>query len=137
MKAFNFTFIILFIVAAILQYNDSDPYIWIPFYLYAAFLSYQAFLKKYNFGLYYIGLAVYIVYAAYLFFDDTGVVNWIKRHHAESIVRTMESEKPWIEETREFFGLVIVICVLLTNMWWLGKRRSKKKKKFVKSPVNE
>jgi hypothetical protein len=36
----------------------------------------------------------------------------------------MEASKPWIEETREFFGLVIVIVVLLINMF-VGSRKGK------------
>ncbi|MEP7164352.1 MAG: transmembrane 220 family protein [Ferruginibacter sp.] len=129
MKVFNITFITLFIIFAALQYNDPDPYIWMPIYLYAAFLCYQAFHKKYKPGLYYIGLAIYAVYAAYLFFDRTGVIHWIKRHNAESIVENMQATNPWIEETREFFGLLILIGVLLLNMWSLGRKGKKKKKK--------
>jgi hypothetical protein len=40
----------------------------------------------------------------------------MEEHHAESIVQSMQASKPWIEETREFFGLVIVIAVLVINM---------------------
>lgn len=128
MKAFNILFIILFVSFAALQYNDPDPYIWMPIYLYAAFLCYRSVQKRYNPGLYFIGLAVYAVYAAYLFFDKTGVIHWIKRHQAESIVKTMQATKPWIEETREFFGLLILIVVLLLNMRWLSRLSRKKKK---------
>lgn len=121
MKIFNIVFIIYFIIAAALQYNDPDPYLWIPIYLYAAYLCYRAIQKKYNPLLYYIGLFVFSVYAIILFFDKTGVLNWTKEHHSESLVQSMKATKPWIEETREFFGLVIVIAVLLLNMRWLRK----------------
>ena len=124
MKVFNIIFIILFIVSAALQYNDPDPYVWIPIYLYAALLCYWATRKRYNPALYVVGLAVYTGYAIYLFFNKTGVLNWVKEHQAENIVQTMKATKPWIEETREFFGLLIVIVVLIINMVWL--RRSSK-----------
>ena len=123
MKVFNIIFIVLFIVFAALQYNDPDPYIWMPIYLYAAFLCYQAIKGKYNPMLYIIGLVVYLAYAAYLFFDRTGVLDWAEVHHAENIVQTMKAEKPWIEETREFGGLVIVVLALVANMLWLGKKK--------------
>ena len=116
MKIFNIILIIILILFAAVQYNDPDPYIWVPIYLYAAFLCYQALKYKYNPTLYVIGLVAYLGYAAYLFFDKTGVLDWAKEHHAESIVQTMKAEKPWIEETREFGGLVIVILVLLINL---------------------
>ncbi len=123
MKIFNIVFIIYFIIAAALQYNDPDPYVWIPIYLYAAFLSYRAIQGKYNPVLYYIGLAIFSLYAIFLFFDKTGVLNWTKEHHSESLVQSMKATKPWIEETREFFGLVIVIAVLLINMKLLSKNK--------------
>lgn len=123
MKIFNIIFIVLFILFAALQYNDPDPYVWIPIYLYAAYLCYRAMKRKYNPVLYYIGLAVYLLYAAYLFFDKTGVLNWANQHKAENIAQSMEATKPWIEETREFGGLIIVVIVLVINMVWL--RRAK------------
>ncbi|MBE7171851.1 MAG: transmembrane 220 family protein [Williamsia sp.] len=123
MKAFNIIFIVLFVLFAALQYNDPDPYIWIPIYLYAAYLCYRALKKQYPRGLYIAGLVVYGAYAMYLLFDKTGVLNWAEVHHAENIVQTMKAEKPWIEETREFGGLLIVIIVLLVNMRWLSKSK--------------
>ena len=57
MKVFNVVFIIVFIVSAALQYNDPDPYVWMPLYLYGAFLCYQALKKKYHPVLYVIGLS--------------------------------------------------------------------------------
>jgi hypothetical protein len=122
MKAFNIVFIVIFVTFAGLQYNDPDPYIWIPVYLYAALLCYLAISRKYNAVLYIIGLTAYVVYAGYLFFDKTGVLSWAEEHDAENLVQTMKATKPWIEETREFGGLFIVIVVLVINMIWLRKR---------------
>ncbi len=123
MRAFNILFIILFILFAFLQYNDPDPYIWVSIYLYAAFLCYIAITKRYNPILYIFGLAVYLSYGLYLFFEKSGVLNWATEHNAESIIQTMKAEKPWIEATREFGGLMIVIIVLLINLLWLRKNR--------------
>ncbi len=122
MKFFNIFFIVIFIIFAALQYNDPDPYVWMPIYLYAALLCYFAIKGRYNPVLYMIGFVVYLAYAAYLFFDKTGVLNWVNNHHSESIVQTMKATKPWIEETREFGGLMIVTLVLLINRIWLRKR---------------
>jgi len=124
MKVFNVFFIIVFILSAALQYNDPDPYIWMPLYLYGAFLCYQALEKKYNPLLYIIGLVVYFSYAVYLFFDKEGVVSWARDHGAENIAQTMKATKPWIEETREFGGLLILMVVLICNIIWLSKKKS-------------
>ncbi len=121
MRTFNIFFIILFILFAALQYNDPDPYVWMPIYLYAAFLCYMAIKKRYNPLLYFVGLAAYLTYGLYLFFEKSGVLNWATEHNAESLVQTMKAEKPWIEATREFGGLLVVIVVLLINLFWLRK----------------
>jgi hypothetical protein len=121
MKVLNVLFIILFVGFAALQYNDPDPYIWIPIYLYAAFLCFLSIKNKYYRPLFIVGLTIYVGYAAYLFFDKTGVLSWAKEHDAENLVQTMKATKPWIEETREFGGLFIVIIALLINMRWLKK----------------
>ena len=121
MKAFNIFFIIVFLLSAALQYNDPDPYIWMPIYLYGAWLCYQAIYRKYNPVLYIIGLVVYMGYAVYLFFDNQGVLSWAGKHNAENIVQSMKATKPWIEETREFGGLLILIVALATNMIWLRR----------------
>jgi hypothetical protein len=48
-------------------------------------------------------------------FDTNGIINWVQFHNASNIVSTMKAEKPWIEESREFFGLVIILIVLGIN----------------------
>ena len=38
MKKLNIIFAVVFALFAILQYNDPDPYLWIPIYGYAAII---------------------------------------------------------------------------------------------------
>jgi Transmembrane family 220, helix len=122
MKIFNLLFCIIFIFFAALQYNDPDPYVWMPIYLYAAALSWLAFRGKYYPRAYIIGILVYFVYAVYLFFTADGVLDWFNKHDARNIAGSMKADKPWIEQTREFFGLVILICVLLVD-YFFAKRK--------------
>ena len=121
MKVFNIIFIVFFVLFAALQYNDPDPYIWVSLYLFAAFLCYQSLRKRHQPVLYIAGLSIYVLYALYLLFDKTGVLNWMQEHDAENIAQSMKATKPWIEETREFFGLLIMIVVLLINLLHLQK----------------
>ena len=125
MKIFNLIFCFTFIFFAALQYNDPDPYIWMPIYLYAAVLCWLAFKNKFYPGAYLIGIAVYTVYALYKMFDTNGLIDWMTKHHAQNIADTMKAETPWVEETREFFGLVILIVVLLIDYVY-AKRKNKK-----------
>lgn len=124
MKVFNLIFCLLFVFSAALQYNDPDPYLWIPIYMYGAVFCWLAFRNKYYPKAYLIGIFVYSAYAIYLFFAKDGVLDWITRHNAEDIAATMKAEKPWIEETREFFGLLILIVVLLVDYVYSRKRKT-------------
>jgi Transmembrane family 220, helix len=125
MKIFNLVFFVLFIFFAALQYNDPDPYLWIPLYLFAAALCWFAFRQKFYPKLYLLAIAIYGGYAAYLFFSKDGMLDWILEHDSEDIAGEMKATKPWIEATREVLGLVIMILVLLINYFYSIRRQSR------------
>jgi len=140
MKIFNIFFCLVFILFAGLQYNDPDPYIWVPIYGYTAVLCALAARKQFYRGAYLVGILVYLAYATYLFFDKYGVMDWATEQQAENIAQSMAATKPWIEETREFFGLFILMIVLLINYTYASQRALKKQRKKVlkkKFKVNE
>lgn len=124
MKVFNFLFTILFIISAALQYNDPDPYLWIPIYLYGSFLCFKAYRGVYYPKAYLAGSIVYLIYGTYLFFDTYGVLSWLNEHNAENIAQSMKAAAPWIEETREFFGLLILSVVLFINYTSYRRKRN-------------
>lgn len=123
MKIFNILFFILFLISAVLQYNDPDPYIWIPIYLYGTILCWLAFRNKFYPAAYIIGITGFGIYAVYFFFTENGVLDWIQKHNAENIATSMKATKPWIEDTREFFGLAILVAVLAINLVYAKKKR--------------
>jgi hypothetical protein len=123
MKIFNLFFCLVFIACAVLQYNDPDPYLWMPIYLYTALLCWLAFRNKFYPGAYLLGIVLYTIYAVYKIFDKNGLLDWINKHDAENIAATMKAENPWVEESREFFGLVILIIVLLINYIYVKRRK--------------
>ena len=126
MKIFNIFFILVFILFAAFQYNDPDPYLWMPLYLYGALLCYLSIREKYYALLYAAGVLIYATYAIILLFDKDGLLSWWSNHHAENIAASMKAGRPWIEETREFFGLVILLIVSSVNWVWLHRRRKKR-----------
>ncbi len=96
-----------------------------PIYLYGAVLCLLAFRNRYYPKALLAGIAVYALYAIYLFFADDGVVDWYTRHNAENIAGSMKASAPWIEETREFFGLCILSFVLLMDyLHWMRRKRA-------------
>jgi hypothetical protein len=116
MKFFNIFFCIVFILFAAVQYNDPDPYLWIPIYLYPALLCYLKVMQKPIHKLaYWAGFLLFGAYAIYKMFDANGILDWIQFHNASNIASTMKAEQPWVEESREFFGLVIILIVLGVN----------------------
>ena len=90
--------------------------------MYAAVLCCLALRNKFFPKWYIAGIIVYAIYAVYKFFDENGVWDWITRHRAENIAGSMKATQPWIEETREFFGLVILITVLLIDFFHARKK---------------
>jgi hypothetical protein len=115
-KTFNLIAAILFVLFAALQYNDPDPYIWIPKYMVSAYVCFQNYKGKYDAFLHWIIVAFSLIYAIRLMIDPNGVIAWFKKHDAENIVQSMKATKPWIEQTREFGGLLIILIVASVNI---------------------
>ena len=115
MKRFNQLFVFIFILFAAVQYNDPDPYLWIPIYLYPAVLCFLAAREKFYKNAYTGGFIFSSLYAVYKLLDQNGVIDWMRFHDAANIAATMKAEQPWIEESREFFGLAIILIVLFIN----------------------
>ncbi len=128
MKLFYIFFVFVFIVFAAFQYNDPDPYLWIPLYLYAALLCWLAAKGKFYPKAYWLAFAVCAPYAVYKVFDKNGLGDWITKHQTQNIAETMKAATPWIEESREFFGLVIIIIVLAINYFYSSKYQKAIKK---------
>ncbi len=112
----NIVFCLAFIVFAWFNLNDRDAWLWAPIYLLAAGLCGAA-----AFGHYYplvtlIALAFYLVYAVILFFRKDGVWDWLTKYNRQHIAQSMQATKPYIENTREFFGLLIISAALGLNL---------------------
>lgn len=123
MKVFNIIFCLLFLFFAGLQYNDPDPFFWIAIYLFGAAICWLMFMRRYYPTVILAGMVLLSIYALYKVFDTNGLLDWITKHHAEDIAATMKAEKPWIEESREFFGLLIIITVLAADYFYIRRKK--------------
>lgn len=111
----NIIFAVAFLWFAYVNLNDSDSWLWVPIYLYAALFC-GAAIFGYHFPIaYLVGIGFYIIYALMLFFKKDGVWDWITKYSMQNIAETMQATKPWIEQTREFFGLLIAAAALALN----------------------
>ncbi len=111
----NAIFFIAFVAFAYVNANDKDAWLWVSIYMVAAICCGLAIFKKYYPAMYLIAIAFYLVYAIILFFAKDGVRDWITKYNRESITESMQATKPYIEKTREFFGLLIIIVALAIN----------------------
>ena len=86
--------------------------------MYPALLCYWELKQKsINKKAYIGGFLIFGAYAIYKLFDTNGIIDWIKFHNASSIAATMKAEVPWVEESREFFGLSIILAVMAFNYY--------------------
>jgi hypothetical protein len=106
----NWTLTVLFLLFAYWQLNDPDPELWVPIYLFPAVVcTFSALGKTFDRR---VLTASLVILVGFMFSYLPDFVNWFKMG-TPSIVETMKAEKPYVELTREFGGLVIVVSVLL------------------------
>lgn len=111
----NSIFCIAFILFAYVNLNDNDSWLWVPIYMVASICCGLAVFNYFYPTVYLIATAFYLIYAAILFFAKDGVRDWIIRYKRPSLVESMQATKPYIEKTREFFGLLIISGALAIN----------------------
>jgi Transmembrane family 220, helix len=93
----------VFALFAYWQFNDPDPHLWVPLYGGVSVLFALAALKRSYRPAIWLWMLVCAGWAATLLPD---FVHWLQMG-MPSIVETMKAEKPWVELTREFLGLLV------------------------------
>lgn len=111
----NVFFCLAFAAFAYVNLNDKDSWLWVSIYLVASVLCGLVVFQHFYPGVYLLAITFYLVYAILLFFSRDGVRDWITKYNRESLVQSMQATKPYIEKTREFFGLLIVSGALAIN----------------------
>jgi hypothetical protein len=121
MRAFWFFAALLFALFAIWQYNDPDPLLWGAIYGLAAVCALAAALQRYL-PLLTFGLAFGCIVGAALLLP--GFLTYLASGDLGALTGGMTPDRPYIEQSREFLGLcmVIALCVVLLVV---AKRRKK------------
>src|SRR5699024_3334052 len=115
MILFHTIFAIIFICFSYVNLNDLDAWLWVTIYLLGTFSCATIIFAIYLPTFYLALIIIYATYALFLFFSKDGVLTWLTKYNMPDIAASMQVDKPWIEKTREFFGLLIVCAVLLVN----------------------
>lgn len=115
MKIFNITFAIIFLLFAAVQYNDPDPFLWIAIYGMMTIVCGLAATGRYYKVIMIALMAGYVVYAALLL---PACLTWLQSEDRSLLFDDIaKMQFPYIEETREFLGLLICLTVLLLNFF--------------------
>lgn len=115
MRIVNLILAVMFIIFAFVQVNDPDPLVWILIYgLVAATCVMAAF--DYYLPKVLIGLAV--ILGGYAIFYFPGLQEWLQHDHKEKLFDNLaKMEYSYIEESREFLGLIICVGVLIMHIY--------------------
>ena len=118
-KILNGFFFLTFILFAWFNLNDKDSWLWVPIYILAALCCGLIVIERYYPEIYLSLIAVYLIYAIFLFFVKDGALDWLMKYNRPSITESMQATKPYIEKTREFFGLLILVAALTLNYFFV------------------
>lgn len=120
MKTVNLLLAAMFLVFAFLQINDPDPVVWILIYGAMAVVCILAAFKTYSRVFMLILLAGFIAYSV-VFFD--GIKEWLGQDDKSVLFDDLaKMQHPYIEESREFLGLLICMIVLVIHLVLSPKR---------------
>ena len=110
MKWIKISLATLFLLFAGVQYNDPDPWLWIFIYGLVSILYFISLVRKPPKR---ILLFLIIAGAAFSIIYIPGVYTWLSEGQLSEIVASMKVDKPYVEQSREFFGLWLGIIALL------------------------
>ena len=103
-KTINIVLSIIFILFAVVQLNDPDGIIWFVIYFVVAAICFYSNFKsipKPILSIIVLALLEYCGFHLSLFID------YLQTDHKEELFGEMVYEKPYLEGTREFLGLLL------------------------------
>ena len=122
MRVVNFLLAVVFLVFAFVQINDPDPLTWILIYGAMAVVCVMAIFAYYPMR---FMIALLVAYMGYSFFYFDGVSEWLKQENKAALFDDIAKMEHWyIEEAREFLGLMICIAVLVMYIVRARKQRA-------------
>lgn len=107
-KVALFLVFLMMVGFVLVQYNDPDGSVWMIAYGFVAAMVGLAFLGRLNKWPILIGLFGFFITSLFYF---PSMIKWVTKEQGQNLMQRMNSSKMYIEETREFFGLII--CVLI------------------------
>lgn len=101
-------FVAIFVLFAVAQFNDPDPWLWVPIYLFPAVISFMVFRGRYPVAAIALGAIGFLIGAIYWL--PPSMSAWIQ---AEQEAQSLQMGLPFIEEARESMGLLLCFIALV------------------------
>jgi hypothetical protein len=122
MRIVNFILAIMFLVFAFLQVNDPDPVLWILIYGSMSVVCIMAIFEYYHRILILVLAVLFLIYCYILL---PGVKEWLQQEDKSVLFdEGMKMQHLFVEEAREFLGLVISLLVLLFYFLQSARKKS-------------
>ena len=109
-KIISLVFFGLFVWSAIIQLNDPDPYHWFAIYFVVALVHLVTLIRPLSKKLLWL---LIVALLAYSFYHFAFFMDWLEFENKSEIFGEMVYDKPYLEGTREFLGLLICALSLL------------------------
>lgn len=124
MRILNFILALMFLAFAFVQVNDPDPVLWILVYGAMATMAIMAIFQYYPRKFLVAILVLYLAYGVYMLIYHPGVLQWLQSENKADIFDDVKKmENLYIEESREFLGLLICLIVLIFYVAMAFRRR--------------
>ncbi|MES2823265.1 MAG: transmembrane 220 family protein [Pseudomonadota bacterium] len=95
-----------------LQLNDPDPIRWVSFYILCALVPLFLVFNIYSSPLFLLAVAACLLCLAVA---GPGAVEYYRHMDQELLMQSMNPDKPYIEEAREFLGALIALGLVIIS----------------------
>ncbi len=112
-RIISLVLLLVFGMFAYWQANDNDPVLWVTIYGLVALIS---LLRLFNIYSRPITTLIMIACLVYSFWYIGGLFEWLGSSDKGAVFGTMKPDKPYVEETREFLGLILAFVGLLLHV---------------------
>lgn len=110
LRVLDLSLALLFAAAAVVQFNDPDPLLWMLFYGCAALVAGTAAFGRYSLP---FTLLVTAAAAVGLLLSAPGFLGYLTTPDAGPLTQQMDAARPYVEQAREFLGMAVALAVLV------------------------
>jgi hypothetical protein len=122
MKALSYALAVMFLAFSFVQINDPDPIVWILIY---GSMAAVCIMGAFNYYQKWLMLLQTVVYLGYAYTRLPSIGRWLASADKMMLFDDLaKMQNIYIEESREFLGLVICLAVLAMYAWRSRRRPS-------------